>query len=186
MTRVYFIKPIGMQGPVKIGCSYSPDSRRDTLRYWSPFPLEIVAEIEGDFRIERQFHALFVDTYISHEWFNWSPELQAVIDAVAAGTFDLATLPDPALLPRKARNNSYATAGWKYERSVHARLQAMRRSGVQLRDTHPIYMLACEASECAERELPALRAKLEPLIAELKARTPQASLPAGSCSGAGA
>ena len=27
MTRqVYFIRPVGMEGPVKIGCSYEPDS----------------------------------------------------------------------------------------------------------------------------------------------------------------
>ena len=46
MTYVYFIKPIGMDGPIKIGCSVSPDRRRETLEWWCPFPLEILAEIE--------------------------------------------------------------------------------------------------------------------------------------------
>jgi hypothetical protein len=31
VTRVYFIKPIGLQGPIKIGCSKSPEGRHSTL-----------------------------------------------------------------------------------------------------------------------------------------------------------
>lgn len=27
MKRVYFIKPVGMAGPIKIGCSYTPEWR---------------------------------------------------------------------------------------------------------------------------------------------------------------
>lgn len=95
MKRVYFIKPVGMAGPVKIGCSASPDGRRRALESWSPFALEIVAEIDGDFDLERRFHARFRDTHQRREWFDWSPELQAVIDAIRAQTFDVTTLPAP-------------------------------------------------------------------------------------------
>jgi hypothetical protein len=163
MSWVYFIKPIDMPGPVKIGCSYSPTARRETLRYWSPFPLEIVAEIEGSQRLERQFHAMFAHTYMSHEWFKWSPELQAVIDEVAGGAFDLATLPDPESLPRKKKDTSYMTPGWKYQRSVHARLHHLERRGADQRLTAPIYARACRANY-AEHDLPALRAEIEPLF----------------------
>lgn len=132
MRRVYFIKPIGMNGPVKIGVSYSPDSRRKTLESWAPFPLEIVAEIEGDTNIERRFHTRFAGSYVKHEWFNWTPELQDTIDAINAGSFDLDSLPDPVSLPRKARDNSYITESWKYERSVRSRLNGWRDSYTRL------------------------------------------------------
>lgn len=36
-THVYFIKPIGMDGPIKIGCSDKPARRLITLAAWSPF-----------------------------------------------------------------------------------------------------------------------------------------------------
>lgn len=78
MSRVYFIKPIGFDGPIKIGCSISPDGRRDTLQTWCPFPLEIVAEIEGDTKLERRFHLMFDDTCKGREWFDWS-EIEAWI-----------------------------------------------------------------------------------------------------------
>src|SRR3546814_12747101 len=41
MKRVYFIRPIGQAGPVKIGCSVGPNKRRPELETWSPVPLEI-------------------------------------------------------------------------------------------------------------------------------------------------
>src|SRR3546814_12248774 len=57
MKRVYFIRPIGQAGPVKIGCSVGPNKRRHELEKWTPVPLEIVAEIDGGFDIERRYHA---------------------------------------------------------------------------------------------------------------------------------
>ncbi len=104
--RVYFIRPIGMDGPVKIGCSVSPDGRRVTLEAWSPFPLEIIAEIEGDLTTEGRFHALFAKHHANREWFNWSPKMAEVVASINAGTFDAATLPEPILaanLYRKPR-----------------------------------------------------------------------------------
>lgn len=98
--RVYFIKPIGMDGPVKIGCSRMPELRRKTLLTWSPFPLEIVAEIEGDFFLERRFHAKFLADHSHSEWFRVSNALLDTIAAVKAGTFDISTLPDGSKLKR--------------------------------------------------------------------------------------
>ncbi|WP_230280240.1 GIY-YIG nuclease family protein [Croceicoccus sp. Ery15] len=95
MKRVYFIKPVGMDGPVKIGCSQSPTSRRDALSTWSPFELEIVAEIEGGFDTEQCFHAMFEEQHQRREWFSWSEQLQDVIDSINAGTFDFNDLPGP-------------------------------------------------------------------------------------------
>jgi hypothetical protein len=90
-----------MRGPIKIGCSFLPNIRRSALETWSPFPLEIVAEITGSMIHERRFHTLFRDQHRGREWFDWSPELQAVIDQISEGKFDLASLPAAQRLPRK-------------------------------------------------------------------------------------
>jgi hypothetical protein len=129
MRRVYFIKPVGHDGPIKIGCSYSPDSRRSTLACWSPFPLEIVAEIAGGFDLERRFHARFVHLHSRREWFNWAPDLQAVIDEIVSGAFDIATLPSPRNLPRaKGKGNGW-TDRTKRTQSYALRIRhAERRS----------------------------------------------------------
>lgn len=93
MKTVYFIRAIGMQGPIKIGCSFSPTGRRKALEAWSPLPLEIIAEIEGGHDIERRFHQRFLASHKAYEWFHWTQELQDTIDAISAGTFDVASLP---------------------------------------------------------------------------------------------
>lgn len=90
--RVYFIRPVGMDGPVKIGCSDSPDGRRRSLEQWSPFPLEIVANIEGGFELERRLHWHLHETRMHGEWFRASEELTAIIDAIQNCVFDADTI----------------------------------------------------------------------------------------------
>lgn len=121
--RVYFIRPIGMQGPIKIGCSHSPTGRRSTLETWSPFPLEILAEIEGCEKIERRFHALFTAQHQSREWFHWSPELEATIAAINAGTFNIETLPAPRRLHHGHRTGPKKGTPWTEERKAQAMVQ---------------------------------------------------------------
>jgi hypothetical protein len=111
---VYFIRAIGMQGPIKIGCSFSPNGRKRTLEAWSPLPLEIIAEIEGGHDIERRFHQRFLSQHKAYEWFHWSPDLQGVIDSIRAGTFDITTLPEA--------NGSPLEKG-KYRRSDESKRQ---------------------------------------------------------------
>ncbi len=119
MKRVYFIKPIDMDGPIKIGCSVSPDGRRSTLTTWSPFPLEVVAEIEGCLELERRFHARFFAHWTHREWFKAAPELLDTIAAIQSGSFDIETLPPPKRLP----GNSGPPKGfkWSEERKAEAR-----------------------------------------------------------------
>src|SRR3546814_6290509 len=80
-----------LAGPVKIGCSVGPNKRRHELETWSPVALEIVAEIDGGFDIERRFHAKFQDTHERREWFTWSQGLDDTITAINAGAFDVST-----------------------------------------------------------------------------------------------
>lgn len=122
MTRVYFIKPIGMDGPIKVGCSGLPVKRREALQSWCPFPLEILAEVIGDNQIERRFHAKYWDSHRGHEWFDPTPEITSDIDAINDETFSVAGLPEPRQLPRKPRDMSYATPAWRYQRSVLLRV----------------------------------------------------------------
>lgn len=118
--RVYFIKPVGMDGPIKVGCSHSPDGRRKTLETWSPFALEIIAEIEGGEDIERRFHALFYDTHQRGEWFDASAKMTAVVAAINGGSFDIEGLPQARRLPRRKSHRTY-TPEWRYESSLKAR-----------------------------------------------------------------
>lgn len=94
---VYFIKPIGMDGPIKIGCSAMVDGRCLALAFWSPFPLEVVAQIYGDERLESRFHNQFKHLHERQEWFSAAPELIETIASVKAGTFNVDTLPEKGL-----------------------------------------------------------------------------------------
>lgn len=125
MKRVYFIKPVGMDGPIKIGCSQSPGKRRDTLDTWSPFALEIVAETEGHFDLEQAFHVMFEESHQRREWFTWSPRLQQTIDEINAGTFDYTSLPAPRRIIGRVvkRVRRPRSINERYRTSAMARMQ---------------------------------------------------------------
>lgn len=102
-ATVYFLRPIGMDGPIKIGFSVDPDGRLNTYMSWSPMPLEMAARLRGPRDLERRFHAAFAIHRIHHEWFEATPALTATIAAINAGAFDIATLPAPSG-PRSVRD----------------------------------------------------------------------------------
>lgn len=134
-TLIYFIRPIGMDGPIKIGRSCSPDRRRKTLEIWSPFPLEIIAEIEGPFDLERRFHAKFEHLHQHSEWFKADPELLETVAAIAAGTFAIETLPAPRALPcinPRGSGMRWTEARHRMAREWHAIRKAERASGLIL------------------------------------------------------
>jgi hypothetical protein len=100
MGFVYFLKPVGSDGPVKIGHARYPHERLAQYMKWSPVELEIAAiahvpDYRHDERCEAQFHGKYRDQHTHHEWFEWSPELQKDIDAINSGEFVFADLPDP-------------------------------------------------------------------------------------------
>lgn len=134
---VYFIKPVNMAGPIKIGCSKSPDNRKATLSTWSPFALEIVTTIEGGIDLERRFHARFLHIHERREWFSWAPELAEAIAAIKAGTFDISSLPEGRHITKSVgsrKDMSFATPEWRYQRSVSARIIGLRRRGMHYAD----------------------------------------------------
>lgn len=85
MSRVYFIRPIGMDGPVKIGLSAEPIKRLKQLMVWSPFPLEIAAAFPGNGEDEAAVQGMF-SAFRSHgEWFAPNPGLLTFIENIQNG-----------------------------------------------------------------------------------------------------
>lgn len=86
---VYFIKPVGQDGPIKIGLSNDPARRIAEFATWSPLRLELLGSVPGSWADEQFMHECLAD-HLSHgEWFHASPEvLSAVNSVIATGGFD--------------------------------------------------------------------------------------------------
>lgn len=79
--QVYFMRPVGEAGPIKIGCSRYPEIRVREMMMWSPVTLEIILRIPGGHDLERNIHSCFVDAHDHNEWFRpTSRLLNAIID----------------------------------------------------------------------------------------------------------
>lgn len=104
--HVYFLRPVGQQGPVKIGYSKYPPSRLLMYLTWSPVELEIAATTPGDIYVEQKLHSIFADQHSHLEWFHASKRLTALIAGVAAGVplgdlVNLDAAPKPFRKPHK-------------------------------------------------------------------------------------
>ncbi len=105
--HVYFLRPIGEIGPVKIGCSEMPVKRLRCVEIWSPVQLELIVSVPGDCREESILHQMFGDQRRHGEWFDYSDQLGSVID-FAVKTGKLPPL-DYSLRPHiQKRSNSRA------------------------------------------------------------------------------
>lgn len=83
--HVYFLKPVGMDGPIKIGWSRSPPIRLLELAGWSPFPLEMIGSVPGEFADEQYLHGCFASLHSHREWFHSTPALREIISKIIAG-----------------------------------------------------------------------------------------------------
>lgn len=88
---IYFMKPKGASGPIKIGCSKFTGQRLIDLSLWSPIPLEIMAEGPGEHLLERCLHRVYRAQRSHGEWFFPSSDLLIRIARVRAGE-DVATV----------------------------------------------------------------------------------------------
>lgn len=79
---VYFMKPIGMDGPVKIGWTSLLDRRLESLSVWSPFPLEVMASVPGTLADELYLHRCFAPDHLHHEWFTVTDRMLRAIDKI--------------------------------------------------------------------------------------------------------
>lgn len=127
MNFVYFLRPIGAEGPVKIGYSNNPESRLKEYLHWSPMPLYVAATIPGGRELEARFHQYFADSWTHHEWFRASAALSLVIDAINAGTFNTDVLPEKERCTRFARSERSRSVGGLKISFAHV----VRRSGAK-------------------------------------------------------
>lgn len=84
-TFVYFLRPIGLLGPIKVGCSAEPKKRLEDFLTWSPLPLEILATVPGSLQDEGFLHRCFAKAHSHREWFHPSPEIQRALTIIMAG-----------------------------------------------------------------------------------------------------
>jgi len=76
---VYFIE---CGDYIKIGYATSVRSRLSNLAIATPFPLKVLATIDGDKHTESTLHTRFADAFHKGEWFRRTPELLAFIDQI--------------------------------------------------------------------------------------------------------
>lgn len=83
---LYFIRPVGRAGPVKIGITLNPHQRLACHQTYSPVALEYagLAEIDGAAALERALHRQFADVRSHSDWFAGTEELYEAIGAVVA------------------------------------------------------------------------------------------------------
>ncbi len=80
--HVYFAEACGR---IKIGCSNDVEARLRTVGEWIPFPITLLATIEGGTDLECSLHRMFDADWSHGEWFDASPRLYALIADIAAG-----------------------------------------------------------------------------------------------------
>lgn len=97
--HIYFLRPVGQPGPIKIGCSINPAGRLATVLIWSPIKLEIAAMIVGGHDFERMLHDRFARQRLHGEWFEACPALTELVSNIAKGGGL------PQLEPRRHRTN---------------------------------------------------------------------------------
>lgn len=82
---IYFIRPIGIVGPIKIGISARPEGRMLEMLEWSPFDLEIAHRIPGTYTLEKRIQQSLANDHLRHEWFSPSPRVVKLVADLQAG-----------------------------------------------------------------------------------------------------
>ncbi len=75
---VYFIEA-KETGYIKIGYSADVGERMRSLKYTTKLTLTLLRTVEGDRRVERWFHARFIERSVTGEWFERDEEMFTVV-----------------------------------------------------------------------------------------------------------
>lgn len=129
-TYIYFLRPIGADGPVKIGCSQEPTARLVQMMTFGHSQLEIVATVPGGPDLELNLHECFLDTHSHREWFNASPRMTAMLTALQDGkpiheAVDLSRR--LGTFKRKGRGPAKTSDAWKERIAFNRRRRHGRR-----------------------------------------------------------
>lgn len=136
-THIYIIKPVGSDGPYKIGWSRAPINRLESLMVWSPFPLEIVATVPGGYALEQNIHSCLARSASHYEWFHATEEVKAFVNRVAAGVpieqaIDLTQKHKDQSLAAAKRSRSWTPAHRVYMGNIHRVRHAENRASKQM------------------------------------------------------
>lgn len=112
--HVYFLRPVNQRGPIKIGCSSAPIKRLRAVEIWSPVKLELIGSFAGGHQLEGALHLKFGKDWLHGEWFDWSSELQEIIDEINATGEKPVSL---EILPYEDRERLRKTSRTKSRRS---------------------------------------------------------------------
>lgn len=143
-SYVYFIRPVGMLGPIKIGYSETPAHRLETLMAWSPFPLEIAATVPGSFNLEQLLHRRFLSAHLHREWFNPVADLIKTVQALQAGAplEEAVDLSGPMPVKPQKPKRSHWSSTRKERASYCIRAHAALRRAQRIEDNDDLRMPA--------------------------------------------
>src|ERR1700728_4360202 len=82
---VYFIKPTGLPGPIKVGFSNCTPGRVRSLASWSPVLLEVIVMIPGSTTLELNIQDCLWDYHSHHEWFFPADRVMRLVADLIAG-----------------------------------------------------------------------------------------------------
>ena len=83
---VYFIRVDTVDGPIKIGRSLDPAKRLGELATQIPWGVTLLAQVSGDWAMERNIQDCFADAHMRGEWFRPIPRLLEAIERIQAGS----------------------------------------------------------------------------------------------------
>lgn len=151
---VYFIRPVGMAGPIKIGYSICPAQRILDLHAQSPFPLELIGMIDGPPSLEGQVHNHLRDHWSHHEWFFPTDAVLSFVGMAISGC-----LPKMATGPFKRVGHDRADMGGDVRKSLGLSLTwAAKRHGLRRLPEHSILDAArTERRALTDQEAESLR-----------------------------
>lgn len=92
---MYFAR--GERGPLKIGTSANVPGRLETLGTRETGPLELLAQLPGEYSIERTFHRAFAPERVRGEWFQPSERVLATVAFIRGGAVESGAEVPPAL-----------------------------------------------------------------------------------------
>ena len=90
---MYAVEVAAEGRPVKIGLAQNVKARMWNLRVSCPFPMNLLACVPINREIERAVHRHLEPFRIRGEWFTRTPEVDAVIDAIANDRVELLVIP---------------------------------------------------------------------------------------------
>lgn len=94
MAAVVYFAQSDQTGLVKVGATYCVENRMQLLRsVRGGRSVKLLATIPGMRGLESQFLRHFWSRHVGREWFQPDADMLADIARVAAGTFDIAELP---------------------------------------------------------------------------------------------